>query len=131
MWQGQARAAGDMTMFGKRTKEQAAMVELERLQDELEDRWIDRSLPDDWQGIFSDLDLPPEKTRVTVRLDADMVRWFRKMGPGYGRLINRVLRVYWTALLAGHIKAYYKHDTTTQGMLEAHHTLDQIKARRK
>ena len=101
-----------MVSRSKHDAHQRMMLEMERLQADLEENWIDRSLPDDWHGLFVDEDCPPAKTRVTVRLDADMVRWFRKMGPNYSRLMNRVLRVYWTALVAGHIKAYFRHDTT-------------------
>lgn len=116
-------------MAGKRAAEHRAMADLERLQEELEDKWIDRSLPEDWSGLMLDDWVEPDKTRVTLRLDADMVRWFRKMGPGYGRLINKVLRVYWSALLAGHIQAYYKHDTTRQIFLASHRMLDEMRNR--
>ncbi len=105
-----------MVTQSKRDAQQRMMLEMERLQADLEENWIDRSLPDDWQGLYGHELIEPAKTRVTIRLDADMVRWFRKMGPNYSRLINRVLRVYWSALLAGQIKAYYSHDTTDQVM---------------
>lgn len=112
-------------MQGKRAAEQRAMLELERLQAEMELNWLDRSLPEAWHGILAAEEISPAKTRISVRLDADMVRWFRKMGPGYGRLMNRVLRVYWTALLAGLIKAYYTHDTTDQIMMATRAMLEE------
>ena len=113
-----------MTLNSKRDAQHRAMAELERLQADLEDRWVNGSLPDDWSGLFADEEVRPDKTKITLRLDADMVRWFRKMGPNYGRLMNRVLRVYWTSLLAGHIKAYYAHDTTPQIMVATRRMLD-------
>ena len=42
--------------------------------------------------------------RVSLRLDADVVRFFRSMGLGYGPRINRVLRTYMHARLAGVIR---------------------------
>lgn len=43
----------------------------------------------------------PVKQRVTIRLDADVIAWFKvqaKDGPGYQTLINKALREY---MLAG------------------------------
>jgi uncharacterized protein (DUF4415 family) len=34
----------------------------------------------------------PIKKVVTLRLDADVLAWFKKPGPGYQTRINRVLR---------------------------------------
>ena len=34
----------------------------------------------------------PIKKPVTLRLDADVLAWFRKSGPGYQTRINRALR---------------------------------------
>jgi uncharacterized protein (DUF4415 family) len=38
--------------------------------------------------------LPPGKELVTLRLDRDVVAWFRKAGKGYQTRINAVLRAY-------------------------------------
>jgi uncharacterized protein (DUF4415 family) len=43
--------------------------------------------------------LPPGKTRITIRLDDDVVDWFRRQvnaagGGNYQTLINRALREY-------------------------------------
>ena len=37
---------------------------------------------------------PPTKQPVTIRLDADVLEWFRNQGPGYQTRINRLLRRY-------------------------------------
>ena len=37
---------------------------------------------------------PPVKQPVTIRLDADVLDWFRSQGPGYQTRINRLLRRY-------------------------------------
>lgn len=34
----------------------------------------------------------PKKTRITLRLDADVLQWFRKQGGHYQTRINRALR---------------------------------------
>jgi uncharacterized protein (DUF4415 family) len=34
----------------------------------------------------------PIKTRITLRLDADVLAWFQKQGRGYQTRINRALR---------------------------------------
>lgn len=40
-----------------------------------------------WRRYFR-----PIKKLVTLRLDADVLAWFRKQGPGYQTRINRTLR---------------------------------------
>ena len=37
------------------------------------------------------------KKQITVRLDADMVEWFKKQGRGYQTRMNAVLRSYYEA----------------------------------
>ncbi|MEX2263830.1 MAG: BrnA antitoxin family protein [Bryobacteraceae bacterium] len=38
-----------------------------------------------------------DKEPVTVRLDSDMVAWFRRQGRGYQTRINAILRSYYEA----------------------------------
>lgn len=38
--------------------------------------------------------LPPLKRQLTVRLDEDIIDWFKKQGPGYQTRMNAVLRSY-------------------------------------
>lgn len=50
-----------------------------------------------WQGAV--VQTPPNKTRVTIRLDNDILAWFRKQvhesdGGNYQTLINEALRQY-------------------------------------
>lgn len=86
--------------------------ELERLQGDLTDTWLSESLPDDWNGLDYWAPVTRPATRVTLRLDADMVKWFRAMGPGYQKRINLILRIYWLGLVGGRVKAYPNDDTT-------------------
>lgn len=57
-------------------------------------------VPEDW--FFHEQEAPcrPRKTKVTIRLDADMVKWFRHIGFGYQERMNVVLRAYMNAVLA-------------------------------
>ena len=41
----------------------------------------------EWQGYYR-----PIKKPVTLRLDADVLAWFKKQGRGYQTRINRALR---------------------------------------
>jgi uncharacterized protein (DUF4415 family) len=50
------------------------------------------ALDTDWTKAR--LVLPPGKELVTLRLDRDVVDWFRKAGKGYQTRINAVLRAY-------------------------------------
>lgn len=38
--------------------------------------------------------LPENKTKVTIRLDNDVVAWFKSQGKGYQTKINAVLKSY-------------------------------------
>jgi uncharacterized protein (DUF4415 family) len=38
--------------------------------------------------------LPPVKTHLSLRLDEDIVEWFKQQGAGYQTKINAVLRSY-------------------------------------
>lgn len=66
----------------------------------LPDDEIDTSdLPEilDWSGAKRGLLYRPVKQQITLRLDADVVAWFKANAPGgrgYQTEINRVLREY-------------------------------------
>ncbi len=40
------------------------------------------------------LRMPSKKASITVRLDSDVLEWFRNQGKGYQTRINAVLRTY-------------------------------------
>ena len=58
------------------------------------DEDIDLSdLPELDEAFFREADWrPPIKKPITIRLDADVLEWFRNQGPGYQTRINRLLR---------------------------------------
>jgi uncharacterized protein (DUF4415 family) len=41
----------------------------------------------------------PAKTSISLRLDADVLEWFKSRGPGYQTRINAVLRAFKDASL--------------------------------
>lgn len=56
-------------------------------------------VPPAWHDLSSKRETT--KTRVTVRLDTDVVKWFKSMGPGYQPRLNAVLRSFMHAKLMG------------------------------
>ena len=46
----------------------------------------------DW--VTTELPKPRRKAHMTLRLDADMLDWFRRQGRGYQTRINAILRKY-------------------------------------
>jgi len=65
-----------------------AQEEIERLADEEEG-----PLPAGWEAGIS-LGLPPGKEAVKLRIDRDVLAWFRATGKGYQTRINNVLRAF-------------------------------------
>lgn len=51
-------------------------------------------IPEAWERLERDVDLPEKKTRVTIRLEDSVAKYYRAFGPGYSQLINRVLATY-------------------------------------
>jgi len=67
--------------------------------DKLRDSEIDFSdVPELGQGFFSTaIRWPGKKKQITLRLDPDVLTFFRKHGRGYQTTINAVLRRYMEA----------------------------------
>ena len=53
--------------------------------------WAD--VPRDWWKDAEPV-LPEPKKLLTLRLDRDVVDWFKRQGPGYQTRMNAVLRAY-------------------------------------
>ncbi len=79
--------------------------ELQDLQAAMEDHWTELSLPSDWNGLEDRVKTLPPYERLNLRMDADVLRWFRKMGIGYTRRINQVLRIYMEGVQSGAVKS--------------------------
>lgn len=62
----------------------------------------EKMLPPAWDEIWQDKDRRhPTRQRVTMQMDADVVKFFKAMGEGYQARINRVLRTFMHYRLAG------------------------------
>lgn len=71
------------------------LLELNELEQSHRARQLkERTLPDEWHRIEREVPVSPRKTRVTLRIDADVAGWFRALGHGYQSRMNRVLRAY-------------------------------------
>jgi uncharacterized protein (DUF4415 family) len=73
-------------------------------------------IPEEWHEIAKAAPRAA-KAKITLRLETDVVRFFRSMGPDYGPRINDVLRSYMHARLAGVIRgadtiAHYRRRET-------------------
>lgn len=70
--------------------------------DAITDQEVEAAIADDpdWSGTgdvdWSDavLVLPPKKKAISIRVDEDVLDFFKKEGEGYQRRINAVLRSY-------------------------------------
>ena len=66
----------------------------------MSERDIARSSPPELAGLPSDfwdeaeIMVPPPKQAISIRLDEDVLQWFKAEGPGYQSRINAVLRSY-------------------------------------
>lgn len=49
---------------------------------------------DDWKWSEGVVVIPPKKTAISIRVDSDVLDYFKKQGAGYQRRINAVLRSY-------------------------------------
>ena len=66
----------------------------------MSDREIDYSeIPEQREVFFRKaiLKMPEAKAIVTLRLDKDVLKWFKKQGKGYQTRINALLRAYMEA----------------------------------
>ena len=77
-------------------KQKAELKALIALADERIDT---RDIPEvrDWSGARRGIFYRPVKQQLTLRLDADVVAWFKRQarnGKGYQTAINRALREY-------------------------------------
>ena len=72
--------------------------------DAMTDEDIARAVADDPDAVPLDIDwskarivLPPGKENLTLRIDRDVLAWFRSTGKGFHTRMNAVLRAYMEA----------------------------------
>ena len=56
-----------------------------------------KDIPEDWYKDAIPV-TPAPKQLLSLRLDADVIAWFRAQGPRYQTRMNAVLRTYMTAI---------------------------------
>lgn len=78
---------GESKTDWKRVKAMS-QAEVEKLADDDEG-----ALPEGWENTLM-IGLPPRKKDVHIRLDADILDWFKGHGAGYQTRINAVLRSF-------------------------------------
>lgn len=59
-----------------------------------------KGLPEEWQPIATNAEVTGPRDKITMRLDRDVLKFFRAMGPGYQIQIARVLRAWMHGRLA-------------------------------
>lgn len=81
-------------------------------------RWkLDGSIriPAEWNAIAQER-AQPAKEKLTLRVDADVARFFRAMGQGHLTRMNAVLRAFMLARLAEVVKAEAPFEMTPKDM---------------
>jgi len=61
---------------------------------------ITKLVPDGWRRSHERAPCQPKTAKMTIRLEADVLAWYRKLGRGYQNRINEVLRAYMHAMNA-------------------------------
>jgi len=82
-----------------RGEDQTDWARVRAISQEGADRLADEEegpLPEGWEKTIV-LGIPEPKQGVHIRLDADVLRWFKAQGPGYQTRINAVLRAFMAA----------------------------------
>ena len=98
---GQGRSPRRMTKAQRRHWRLAVDVR-RRIETDIHEFLAPHGVPSEWHAIWEDPDRrAPKRTRCTVAFDADLVRFFKAMGPGYQVRMNRVLRAFMEMHLSG------------------------------
>jgi uncharacterized protein (DUF4415 family) len=61
-------------------------------------------IPEGWYDLDETAPCTRRKTKLTVSLDTDLVRWYRNLGNGYSTRINAILRLYMLAVISKEIE---------------------------
>ena len=64
----------------------------------MQEEWIPATITEEipaaWHTLEMDLDVEEEREKVTLYLDRSVARFYRGMGKGYHKRINRLLATY-------------------------------------
>jgi len=78
------------TKKARRKTTRARPGKIDRLRASVEDEFLFRAEPDE-PGAITRWNRP-RKQRICLRVDIEVVDWFKSQGPGYQTRINRILR---------------------------------------
>ena len=86
------------------TEDQALSILMERM-DALQDllaycKAKDELIPPGWTTVHRHAPCSAPKRKVTIRLNAEMVDWYRKLGAGWQTRMNDVLECYMHAVIS-------------------------------
>lgn len=104
-----------MTKVTFNLKDMKPMTEVERHRIEsISDKDIDYSdipptKPEDWENAIRGAFYRPLKKSISLRLDEDVLAWFKDQGKGYQTRMNKVLRQYMVSKL---VKSFYKTNSS-------------------
>lgn len=77
------------------------MMELDRQKKDWSDVLLrDALIPKEWAALERTTPVRPRRKKVTIALDEDVARWFHRLGEGYHRRMNGVLRTYMLAVMS-------------------------------
>jgi hypothetical protein len=79
-------------------------------------------IPREWHQIAQER-IQPARQKISLRVDADVVRFFRAMGEGHLARMNAVLRAFMLSRLAGVVQGEMSYDITPEAR-EQHKRLD-------
>jgi uncharacterized protein (DUF4415 family) len=97
-----AQSAGSSRRGGRgATKEKSTTIVSRARVDALTDEDIAKAVANDPDAVPIDIDwsdavlvIPPKKKAISIRVDEDVLDYFKREGEGYQRRINAVLRSY-------------------------------------
>ena len=100
----------------KRTRTQEAAYTELMLELAEQERWVadlhrrQMLIPDAWHEMDTLSPVAPKQAKLTLRIDADTLRWFRGMGRGWHGRMAAVLRSYMLAVVSKEIEGTLDSD---------------------
>jgi len=105
-----------MTTERKRTRNQEIAYTELMLELVEQERWMDdyrrrqTLIPAAWHEMETLSPIAPKQAKLTLRIDADTLRWFRGMGRGWHARMAAVLRSYMLSVVSKEIEGALDRD---------------------
>lgn len=80
--------------YNQRSEKDRLLTDLMRVDEDNITVQLMDMFPDEWHTVGWDIETRPAKTKVTLYLETNVVKFFKEMGQGYQDRINRILAVY-------------------------------------